>query len=411
MELQQIIALAVFTAVYAAFATRAVHRAAAALVGALALALLTGPGPLVSTIVVEALLVTAGLMVLAGAVKRSGIASWLALRAARAGRGRPVPILILTAVVTFVLAAVLGPAPAVVLVLPVALLLAVELDLEALPFVLVLSWAALWGGVVLMTAQPSNLWVVVALGLEPVEWALRMAPLAFAALATTLAAAVVVFRSKLRVTNERRARVLEYDASRSLGDKVVVLRTLTALVLVAVGLGAIGLGLPLSPSVVALGGASLLILWEGKRGFDQAASDLDGGLLVFYGALFAIVAALGASGVPALTQALVPQGPVLLTLSALLAAFVDHGAVQGALVPFLQAWKAGGTPSLWVWSVLGTTLGAGVTVWGSASVAAALSLAGQGKGAPGWKEYTRWGLLFGAVNLAVIIGLGLVLIR
>jgi Na+/H+ antiporter NhaD/arsenite permease-like protein len=111
MELQQIVALTLVLVVYIVSASRVVHRAAAALLGALVAVAFWGLPSIVGTVVPEVFLVTAGLMVLTTYVRRAGIASWLALKAAKAGSGRPNRILVLTGLHTFFLGALLVPWP------------------------------------------------------------------------------------------------------------------------------------------------------------------------------------------------------------------------------------------------------------------------------------------------------------
>lgn len=406
MELQQITALTAFVGVYLLFSTRLVHRAIAALLGALVLAAVLGLKSVLGPVLPEVLLTSAGLMVLAGFFKRSGLASWLALKAAKAGRGQPHRILVLTGLLSFVLGTLFGPGAAVVLTVPVALLLAVELDVAVLPFVVVLSWTALLGGATVLTAQPSNLWVASALGLSGGTWLAAMAPLTLTGLGTTLILGVTVFGRQLRVTHERRARVLEYDENRSIGDRALLAKTLTVLGLVACGLVG-GPLVGLSGSVVVLGGAVLLILWDGPGSVDRALAEIDAGLLVFFGGLMAVVGALGSTGLAQAWASAIPVSPLgLLWTSALLGTGIDHGAVTGALVPMLRAWDHYG---LWQATVLGTTLGAGATVWGSAPGALALGLSVQGGRRPSWKEFTGYGLVFAIVNLGVITLLALVL--
>lgn len=410
METQQIIALGVFVGVYGLFASRLVHRATATLAGAVVLAVTTGLGGVISSVIPEVLLVTAGLMVLAGFVKRSGLASWLALKAAKVGRGRPPRILLLTGVLAYLVAALLGPSAAVVLVVPVSLLLAVELDVPALPFVTVLSWCALLGGATTLTAYPANLWVGSALGIDGGAWLLAVAPLTGAALAVTLLAGSIVFAKMLRVTNERRARVLEFDESRSLEDRPLLAKTLTVLVLVVVGL-TVAPWLSLSPSVVVVGGATLLLLWDGRRSVDRSLSELDGGSLLFYGGLFSVVGALAASGLSSAVAGWLPAQPLpLLWGTAVLGAFIDHGAVAGALAPTMKVWATAGI-HVWPFIVLGSTLGAGATVWGAVSTASAFGLADQGSRRPARVAFVRYGLLFAVLNLAVVSAVGLLLVH
>jgi len=402
MEFQQFVALVVFLGVFVLFSTKLVHRAVATLLGAAILAIAQGPESFVSGMVPEVLLVTAGLMVLGGFMKRSGLAEWLALKAAHAGNGRPGRILVLTGLLSFLLGAFLGPVAAVVLVLPVSLLLAVELDVPALPFVVVLSWTSLLGGATTLTAQPSNLWVAAALGIDAITWVTRMVPFTVSALVLTLATGTLVFRKALRVTNERRARVLEYDASRSLEDRALLTRTLTVLIAVVVGLVA-GPWVGLTPTVVVVGGVVVLWLWEGSKSVDRSLSEIDVATLLFYGGLFSVVGAWGASDLSRVMAASLPPNPWLaLWGSATLGAFVDHGAVVGALVPTLTAW--GSTGVVWPFVVLGSSLGAGATVWGALSSATALGLVGPGK-RPDLGRFLKFGVLFLGLNLAVVSGL------
>jgi Na+/H+ antiporter NhaD/arsenite permease-like protein len=407
MELHQIVALTVFLAVYGVTATRWVDRGAAALVGAAAVAVRWGAGAAVSAVVPEVLLVTTGLMILAGYLRRCGLAAWFALKIAKSGRGRPTWILLYTGVLTFFLGALVGPIAAVTLVVPVTLLLAVELDVAPLPFVVVLTWTSLLGGATFLTAQPGNLWIGAALGIDTVTWFVRIVPFTGIGLLLTLGLAQLVFRKALRVTNERRARVLEYDEARTLGDRPLVVKTVTIVSLVVVGLVA-GPFLSLAPSVVALGGAALLILWDGKGAWEKASADVDGATLVFFGALAVVVGALAASGLPSLAARWVPAQPeVALWIAALGGVVFDQGAAAGALTSVASAWKMAGMGNLWLPLALGTSLGAGVTLAGSAAAAAALGLAGSR--APGRKDYFQYAAVFALVNLTAVTGLMLFL--
>jgi len=403
VDLLHIVSLVVFVGVYTLLSARFVHRAVAVLAGAGVLALALGVGPVLDAVLLEVLLVTAGLMVIGGALRRSGIAAWLALNAAKVAGGRPGPLLVLASLVTFVLGALIGP-QAVLLVVPVVLVLAVELDVDALPFLVVLTWAGILGSATLVTAQPTSLWLASALGVSAAQWAVALAPVTAAGLVVSLLVAWPLFRGRLRVTNERRARVLEYDASKTVANGPLVTKTVTVTLVVALGFVAGGLGAPVPASVVALLGATLLMLLEGKDGFERVMGDLDPGVLFYYAGLFA-VATLGTAGLTAVLVPgeWVPGGPLVLGFSAVLATLVDHGAVLGALLPFLQIWEAT-TPGLWVWAAVGTTLGSAVTVWGSTVVASAVGLASQGRGAPRWKDYTLASLAFGVVNLVLITG-------
>lgn len=404
MELQQIAALILLFTVLFLSSTGWVHRGAVALAGALVAFLGAGAG-VVGTLIPDVLLVTAGLMVLAGYVKRTGLAAWLALKAAKAAGGRPNRILVLTGVLTFVVGALVGPVAAVVLVVPVALLLAVELDVPPLPFVVVLTWTSLLGAATTLTALPGNLWLGAALHLSWLEWLQTMIPYTGGALAATLATGYLFFGKRLRVTNERRARVLEYEAARSLSEGALVWKTVTVVTLVGAGLVA-GPWVGLGPSLVTVAGAVVLWLWDSPQSSERFLGDLDGATLLFFGALMVVAGFFAASGLVQSWALPVPHPLVSLLLSVLLGAGLDQGAAVGVLAPFVASWS---TPSLWTTVVLGTTVGAGISILGSVAGATALGLTGQGPRKVSWREFSLSGLLFGGVNLAVVAVLLLVL--
>ncbi len=399
MALDQVLVLTLFVGVYVLFATRLLPPALAAVFGALVLALWNGLAFVLPSVVASVLIASAGLMVMAGFVKRSGWAAWLALKTIKLTQGRPWGILVLTGFISFVSGAFWGPLAAVILVAPVALLLAAELDIAPVPFVVILTWSALLGGVTVLTAQPSNLWIGAALGIDAGQWVRSVAPFTVAAFAVTLVTGALLFRKDLRATNERRARILEFDASKSLGDRPLVVKT-AVVVLAVLGFLILSPWLALSPSVVLATGGLVLALWNRRTPLDKVLSDIDGATLLFYGGLFVVIGSLGVSGLPAaLAQIWSPQPVTVLWAAALLGVFVDPGAVSGAGIPLLQGWARQGA-SLWPFLAIGAAIGGGVAVWGAVPKAA-LELAGTSRKASGWR-FVAYGAVFAVVNLAAV---------
>ena len=397
MDVQQVILLSVFAAVLILSAVRLAPPASIALAAALGLAVWHGPAAVLSGLHADILLTAAGVMVLAGYVKRSGLVAWLALKAARSARGRPRGILLRTSILAYAAGALFGPS-AVALVLPVALLLAVELDVPSLPFIVTLAWSALLGGAAVLTAQPGNLWVASVLNLDGAHWLVRMLPLSLAALVVTLAVSAFVFRRALRVTNERRARVLEYDVSKALEDKPLTVKTVVVLALVIVSLALQPLH-HVEPVAVVLAGALVLSLLAGRSSLAAALGEIDGVSLLWYGAVLCVFGTVAASGVWSADALHLP--PLALAWGTAVAAVVlDPGTVAGALTASLPVQQA----SLWPLVVWGAALGGGVAFWNART---ALKAAAGGNRGPGWARMTLWGLLFAAVGLIVVSGLWL----
>jgi Na+/H+ antiporter NhaD/arsenite permease-like protein len=219
-------------------------------------------------------------------------------------------------------------------------------------------------------------------------------------------AVAVVFRPKMRVTNERKARILDFDASRSLPDGAMLRPMMTILLAVLFGFVlANWISFPLA--LVAWAGAGALMLVVGpKEAMRQLAeSDWDG--LVFVGGLFVLVGGLVDSS---LTAALVPElarFPLqILWGSALLSSLVDNVTAVTVLTPVLQALAgASGTHPVWLPLVLGGALGGGATLLGAWANLTAASIAGKsGYKLPFW-AFTRYALIFALLNLFVVSGL------
>jgi len=398
MDIANILALALLAFVVIVASTGWIHRALAAAIGAVGALAWWGWPALGAGWVPEVILVTAGLMLISGSIKRSGWASWLALKAAKLSRGRPGWLLVWTGLLAALLGALLGPVAAVALLVPVVLLLAVELDVAALPFVVVLSWCALWGATSTLTALPGNLWLAASLGVDGFSWTTRLLPFTVTGVVVTLLLGWLVFRSRLRVTNERRARVLEYDEAQSLTQPRLALQAALVLLLMGGGL-ALAPAWHWSPALIVLAGAALLWVVERPRS-DVALADLDGGTLVFYGGLMTVVAALTASGVAVATA----WNPTLAGLvTALVATVVDRTTAVGLMLP----WLSPTGPAVWVYVALGASLGAGVTVLGSQAAATSLALTGAGPRRVTVREVTVWGLVFATTQGLAFFGLSL----
>ncbi len=389
MEAQQTVILSLLAALLVVSAFRVVHPAALALLGALGVAVWLGPSAALTGVRPDVLLTSAGVMVLAGYFKRSGIVAWLALKAAKNARGKPAGILVRLSLMAFTAGALFGPA-ADAFVLPVALLLAVELDVPILPFVVTLYWCSFLGGTALLTAQPGNLWVGAALGIDSGHWLAAMLPVAAALMVTTLIVALVAFRRSLRVTNERRARVLEYDARKALENKPLAMKTVIVTVLVILGVALIPVRYA-QPAVIVLAGALLLTLLADRSSAATSLSEIDGASLLWYGAVLSVSGALADW-----TLTHLPHPLALLGAVSVAATLVDPGALAGIVASTVR----GSAPGLLPLIVAGSAVGGAVTLWSARTNT--LNAAVKGNRGPGWGRVTLWGALFAVINLALL---------
>ena len=110
---EQIISIAVFAIVIIAIVSEKIHRAVAALTGAVLLILLRvlTVDSAVSYIDFNTIGVLLGMMLFVAVVKNSGIFEYIAIRAAKTAKGNPWYIMMLFVIITAVLSAFLDNVP------------------------------------------------------------------------------------------------------------------------------------------------------------------------------------------------------------------------------------------------------------------------------------------------------------
>jgi Na+/H+ antiporter NhaD/arsenite permease-like protein len=198
------------------------------------------------------------------------------------------PIALLTALVfvSGLLSALLVNDTVCVMLAPLVIALIERSHLPVLPYLFALAIGANIGSVMTVVGNPQDMIIAHAAPLSYVEFACILAPVGVVNLGLT----VVILRGLFRQDLKNGRIVLRPRASAVL-DCPLLIRTIICLALVLVGF-VIGLQL----AWTALGGATLLLLISGRPP-RQLMAEVDGPLLLFFGALFVIVAGLEAAGV------------------------------------------------------------------------------------------------------------------
>lgn len=422
MELQQIVALTVFLGVFIVISTNLIHRTIAVLlgIGVYALSglflpsghkLIDGSRALLSQVDWNLLIILFSMMILTGFLKKTGFFQFLAIRLAKMARGNPVVLFFSLFLTTAVFAAFFGSLAAVTLAVPVSILLAVELDLSPVPFLVAETAAASIGSILCFMGEPPMLLVGSAFSLDYPTYLRILAPYAGAALAVVALAGFVLFRNQLKATNERRARIMDFDEKRSIQNPALLQKTLVVWVLVLTGF-VVGPWVSLGMSTTALCGAALLMLLAGPKQIDRYFAEVEWSLVFFIVALLALVGGMEASGlIKTAAQALTSWIPLdktsaplfILWGSGTLSAFTDNVPYTAALIPFIKNLSplAGGAV-LWVPLILGVALGGVATSWGAAANSTVITMAGKSGFKIRFWDYTRYGLVFALLTLAVL---------
>jgi Na+/H+ antiporter NhaD/arsenite permease-like protein len=387
-----IVAVAIFVAALAVIAFEWVHRTKAALVGA-GLVVVIGVidlEPAIDAVDWSTLGLLVGMMVLVGLTERTGIFTYLALRTAQLSDGKPFRLVFLLAGVTGLTSAFLDNLTSILLIVPITLLLADILRISPIPLVLVEVIASNIGGTATLIGDPPNIMIGTAVPeLTFNDFIVNLAPVALVTLAIVTTGLYLAFRKQLVVAPERVAELERLDPAKDVRESRYVKRSIAVLVgtILAFFLHA---PLHIEPAVVALGGATVLLL-VASDDVESALERVEWSTIFFFLGLFVMVGALEERGVIAeiadwlaeATGSTTGQGMAILWGSAAGSALVDNIPFTAAMIPVveqLQADEETFEDGLWWALALGACFGGNATlIAAAANVAAAGVLERSGK--------------------------------
>jgi Na+/H+ antiporter NhaD/arsenite permease-like protein len=389
-----VVSTCIFVLSYAVVVTDLLNRAIATLLGA---ALVIGLGVLTQAEAIRGVdfntigLLT-GMMVLVGVTKDSGVFQFLAIKAAKLAGGNPWGILVLLSLVTAVLSAFLDNVTTVLLVAPVTLLIADELQMSPYPLLFAEINASNSGGTATLIGDPPNIMIGSATHLTFNDFILHLAPLSLAVFTATLVPLWVIYGRHLSVSPQARERVMLFDEYEAIRDVRLLKQSLPVFGLVIVGF-VFAHPLHLEPATIAMGGASLLLLFVTAGANPEAASHklheffmrVEWVTIFFFIGLFIIVTGVEHVGLLKLTAEWILSltggdfgvtTMVVLWISAVLSAIVDNIPFVATMIPMIKdmlpVFEAAGVPphqldGLWWALAAGACLGGNGSLIGASA--------------------------------------------
>ena len=414
MNVEVVIGLAVFVATYALIVTERVHKTIAAMAGGMAMILLgvVDQDRAFEEIDFNVIFLLAGMMILAGILRQTGIFGWLAVRSARLARGEPYRLLVVLSLITAVASAFLDNVTTVVLVGPITLFLAARLGMSPMPFIVSEILASNIGGAATLIGDPPNLLIGSAADLGFDAFLLNMAPLSALLLALYLVAARWLFRNDLKADPALREGLLQLDEREMITNPRLLRSSLIVLGGTLIGFLLHG-PLHLEPATVALTGAVVLMV-VARQSPDEVLREVEWPTLFFFIGLFMLVAGVieiglieaVADAIVALTgNALGPTSVLLLWMSATLSGLVDNIPYTATMIPVVEQ-LAGGHESdaLWWALAIGADLGGNATIIG-ASANVILAGMAEREGHPiSFGKFLRYGLPVTIATMLVATG-------
>jgi len=354
-----------------------------------------------------------GMMIIVGITRKTGLFQYLAIKAAKAVKGDPIKILILLSLLTALFSALLDNVTTVLILTPVSILIAVELGVSPLPFVITNAMASNIGGTATLIGDPPNLMIGSAVGFTFTDFIINLGPPVLISLAALNLVTVLFFRKQLHVSLERRARIMDFNEKRSIIDKKLMIKSLIVLALVLVGFLFHGY-VHVEPATVALGGAAILMLLVGKEEVDEYFHEVEWGTIFFFIGLFMMVGGLVETGVLKTLAEMVIRltagsiaktSLVLVWFSGLFSAFVDNIPYVATMIPLVEhlGETLGKTEIIPVWwsLALGSCLGGNGTLIGASANVVSCGIAGKSGYRISFLDFTRYGAVITVLTLGI----------
>ncbi|MBI9108929.1 MAG: ArsB/NhaD family transporter [Spirochaetales bacterium] len=354
-----------------------------------------------------------GMMVIVGITKNTGIFQYAAIKTAKAVKGEPIKILLLFAVLSAVFSAILDNVTTVMILTPVIILVAVELGLSPIPFVISSAIASNIGGTATLIGDPPNIMIGSAAGLGFMDFIIYLGPIVLINFIIVCFIIYLLFRKKLKVSIERRARIMEFDEKLSIKDPALLVKCLIVLALVIIGF-LIHDKIGLKPATIALFGAALLMLLSGGEEVDKFFHEVEWGTIFFFIGLFILVGGLVELGVIeflSISLLNLTKGDIALSsqliiwLSGVMSAIVDNIPYVATMIPMVEhmgeTLGSEAIQPIW-WSLaLGSCFGGNGTLIGASANVVGAGIAGKNGYKISFLEFTKYSAFITVITLIV----------
>lgn len=415
MGWHEITGIVIFLVIYALISSERINKTIAALIGASVFIAMHMIGQEEAFRVIDWHVITllVSMMIIVGITKKTGVFQYVAIRIAKFSKGSPALILILLSLATALFSAFLDNVTTILILTPVSILIAVELGISPVPFIISQVLASNIGGTATLIGDPPNIMIGSAANLTFNDFLMNLTPAVITILILMSFFIYLIFGRKMHVTNERRARIMEFDESRTIENRPLLIKSLIVLSLVIAGF-LLHDTLKLEASSIALMGASLLMLLAGKEEVDEFFHEVEWGTIFFFIGLFILVGGLVELGVIEtlskytlrLTGNRIPETAVLiLWISGVFSAFIDNIPYVATMIPLIKhigdVLGTGVIKPLWWALALGACLGGNGTMVGASANVLAVGLARKSGYKISFWEFTKYGIAVTVIALLV----------
>ena len=420
MNTEAVISVIVFLLVMAAIISEKMHRAVAAMAGAVILLLfhVLSVDEATTYVDINTIGVLVGMMLFVAVVKNSGLFEYVAIKAAKLTKGRPMAILVVFAIITAVLSAFLDNVTTVLLIGPMTIAITQMLEVNPIPYLLSQIMASNIGGTATLIGDPPNIMIGSAAGLSFMDFVVNTGSVIVIILAVTVLIYYFMYRGQISVIEENMHKVMELDENRSIKDKPLLIKSVIMTVVVVIGF-VFHSQLQVESATVALFAAGFMLVF-GKQDAEEIILGVEWSTILFFIGLFVVVGGMQKSGVITSLAELMMEFignnealgiVIILWVSAIISSCLDNIPFVATLIPLILTMESGGvdvTPLWWALS-LGACLGGNGTLVGASANVVLAGVSAKNGYPITFMQYTKTG--FPLMLISILISTVYLLLR
>ncbi|HPY96502.1 MAG TPA: ArsB/NhaD family transporter [Candidatus Cloacimonadota bacterium] len=417
MSISMIVSLVIFIIAYVLIALETYHKSVISMVGAvifITLGYVSQNKAFSEYVDWNVIFLLIGMMIMMGIVKETGMFQYVAIKLAKLAKGSPIKILLLLFFASGIISAFLDNVTTIIIMTPISILISVELGISPLPFVISQILASNIGGTATLIGDPPNLMIGSAAGLTFIDFLVNLTPVIILNMIVTAIILWFLFKKELVVSNQRRAKILEFDEKQAITSKKDLIIGLFVITLF-ITLFFLHHYTHLEPATIALLSASVLLLRSRKLKIDKFfATEIEWGTILFFIALFIMVGALEEQGVIEYLSShiikMTSGNPRLASIgivwtSGIASAIIDNIPFVATMIPLIEdIGLAIGTVAvkpLWWALSLGACLGGNGTMIGASANLIAIGICNKSGYKISFMTFTKYGAFIAFINLII----------
>ncbi|MDY0128430.1 MAG: SLC13 family permease, partial [Candidatus Cloacimonadaceae bacterium] len=170
-----------------------------------------------------------GMMLVISVIRQTGLFMYLAIKIAKLAKGRPLAIMVLMYLLTTFTSAFMGSVTTIMILVPIVLLIASELKISPVPFIITMVIASNAGGAATMIGDPPNILIGSATDYNFLDFIFNLTPPVLIITITSVGLIWLLYRKKMHVSNQNRAHLMGYNEKNLIKNKSLLKSSLLVL--------------------------------------------------------------------------------------------------------------------------------------------------------------------------------------